>query len=110
MRWLLLKDLQIMRRSPLVTRALLVAYPIVIAVLIGFASSAAAPNRRGSRSSTRSRRAAAISRRRQEAAARPASSGRICKKVECVRVRKILPPWTYSLSRPSASTCSTPTS
>lgn len=38
MRWLLLKDLQIMRRSPLLT-ALLVAYPIVIAVLIGFALS-----------------------------------------------------------------------
>ena len=38
MRWLLLKDLQIMRRSPLVT-GLLVAYPIVIAVLIGFALS-----------------------------------------------------------------------
>jgi ABC-2 type transport system permease protein len=38
MRWLLLKDLQIMRRSPLVT-ALLVVYPIVIAVLIGFALS-----------------------------------------------------------------------
>src|SRR3954471_220195 len=38
MRWLLLKDLQIMRRSPLVT-ALLILYPIVIAVLIGFALS-----------------------------------------------------------------------
>ena len=38
MRWLLLKDLQIMRRSPLLT-ALLVVYPIVIAVLIGFALS-----------------------------------------------------------------------
>ncbi len=38
MRWLLLKDLQIMRRSPLVT-GLLIAYPIVIAVLIGFALS-----------------------------------------------------------------------
>ncbi len=38
MRWLLLKDLQILRRSPLVT-ALLVLYPIVIAVLIGFALS-----------------------------------------------------------------------
>jgi ABC-2 type transport system permease protein len=37
-RWLLLKDLQILRRSPLVT-ALLIAYPIVIAVLIGFALS-----------------------------------------------------------------------
>ena len=38
MRWLFLKDLQILRRSPLVT-ALLVIYPVVIAVLIGFALS-----------------------------------------------------------------------
>ena len=38
MRWLLAKDLTILRRSPLLT-ALLVAYPIVIAVLIGFALS-----------------------------------------------------------------------
>jgi ABC-2 type transport system permease protein len=38
MRWLLLKDLQILRRSPLVS-ALLVLYPVVIAILIGFALS-----------------------------------------------------------------------
>lgn len=38
MRWLLVKDLQILRRSPLLL-ALLVIYPIVIAVLIGFALS-----------------------------------------------------------------------
>ncbi len=38
MRWLLAKDLTLLRRSPLVT-ALLVLYPIVIAVLIGFALS-----------------------------------------------------------------------
>lgn len=38
MRWLLLKDLQILRRSPLLT-GLLILYPIVIAVLIGFALS-----------------------------------------------------------------------
>jgi ABC-type transport system involved in cytochrome c biogenesis permease component len=38
MRWLLLKDLQILRRSPLLV-ALLVLYPILIAVLIGFALS-----------------------------------------------------------------------
>ena len=38
MRWLLLKDLQILRRSPLLV-ALLVLYPIVIATLIGFALS-----------------------------------------------------------------------
>ncbi len=38
MRWVLLKDLQILRRSPLLS-ALLVIYPIVIALLIGFALS-----------------------------------------------------------------------
>ena len=38
MRWLLVKDLQILRRSPLIT-ALLIIYPIAIAVLIGFALS-----------------------------------------------------------------------
>jgi ABC-type multidrug transport system permease subunit len=38
MRWLLLKDLRILWRSPLLV-ALLVLYPIVIAVLIGFAIS-----------------------------------------------------------------------
>ncbi len=40
MRWLLLKDLQILRRSPL-QAVLLVAYPILIAVLVGFALSRA---------------------------------------------------------------------
>ncbi|MBA2504937.1 MAG: ABC transporter permease [Thermoleophilaceae bacterium] len=39
MRWLFLKDLTILRRSPLLV-ALLVIYPIVISVLIGFALSA----------------------------------------------------------------------
>jgi ABC-2 type transport system permease protein len=38
-RWLLLKDLQILRRSPLLV-ALLVIYPIVLSVLIGLALSA----------------------------------------------------------------------
>jgi ABC-2 type transport system permease protein len=38
MRWLLLKDMQILRRSPL-QAVLLVAYPILIAVLVGFAIS-----------------------------------------------------------------------
>lgn len=38
MRWLLLKDLQILRRSPLLV-GLLVVYPVLIAVLIGFALS-----------------------------------------------------------------------
>jgi ABC-type transport system involved in cytochrome c biogenesis permease component len=38
MRWLFLKDLQILRRSPL-QAFLLVAYPVLLAVLIGFAVS-----------------------------------------------------------------------
>ena len=38
MRWLLMKDLLILRRSPLLV-GLLIAYPIVVAVLIGFALS-----------------------------------------------------------------------
>ncbi|MGB2711976.1 MAG: ABC transporter permease [Conexibacter sp.] len=38
MRWLLLKDLRILRRSPLLV-ALLVIYPIAIALLMGFALS-----------------------------------------------------------------------
>ncbi len=38
MRWLLLKDLQILRRSPLQV-LLLVAYPVLVAVLVGFAIS-----------------------------------------------------------------------
>jgi hypothetical protein len=38
MRWLLLKDLQLLRRSPL-QAALLVAYPVLIALLVGFAIS-----------------------------------------------------------------------
>lgn len=36
MRWLLLKDLRILRRSPL-QLALLILYPVVIAILVGFA-------------------------------------------------------------------------
>ena len=40
MRWLLLKDLRILRRSPLLI-ALLVIYPIALAVLIGLALSGA---------------------------------------------------------------------
>lgn len=38
MRWLLLKDLQILRRSPL-QAALLIVYPMLLAILVGFAIS-----------------------------------------------------------------------
>ena len=54
MRWLLLKDLQILRRSPL-QAVLLVAYPVLIAVLVGFAISPRTRASRGSPSSTKSR-------------------------------------------------------
>src|SRR6478672_8301488 len=38
MRWLLLKDLRILRRSPFLV-AMLVAYPVIISILIGLALS-----------------------------------------------------------------------
>jgi hypothetical protein len=38
MRWLLLKDLQILRRSPLLV-VMLIAYPVIISILIGLALS-----------------------------------------------------------------------
>jgi hypothetical protein len=38
MRWLLLKDLQILRRSPLIA-TLLVAYPVILGILVGLALS-----------------------------------------------------------------------
>jgi ABC-type multidrug transport system permease subunit len=38
MRWLLLKDLQILRRSPMLV-AILIAYPVIISVLIGLSLS-----------------------------------------------------------------------
>jgi hypothetical protein len=37
-RWLLVKDLQILRRSPLLV-GLLIVYPVAIALMIGFALS-----------------------------------------------------------------------
>ena len=37
MKWLLLKDLQILRRSPL-QLALLIIYPVAVALLVGFAA------------------------------------------------------------------------
>ena len=77
MRWLLLKDLQILRRSPLLT-ALLVIYPIVLAVLIGFAisrgpekPSVAFLNRDPLRRGAGDRRRAASTRRTPSRALRP---------------------------------------
>jgi hypothetical protein len=83
MRWLLLKDLQILRRSPL-QAVLLVAYPILIALLVGFAVSRGPEKPRvaflnevpsGSRITVGGQRLPSAS-----------VSERICHRVECVHV------------------------
>jgi ABC-2 type transport system permease protein len=82
-RWLLLKDLQILRRSPL-QAVLLVAYPILIAVLVGFAISRGPEKPRvaflnevpaGSRVRVGGQELAATG-----------VGDRICRRVECVHV------------------------
>ena len=84
MRWLLLKDLQILRRSPL-QAVLLVAYPILIALLVGFAISGGSEKPRvaflneipaESRVSVGGRQLPAIG-----------IDDRVCARVECVDVR-----------------------
>lgn len=82
-RWLLLKDLQILRRSPL-QAVLLVAYPILIAVLVGFAISRGPETPRvaflnevpqGTRITVGGEQLASSN-----------VQGRICRRVECVFV------------------------
>ncbi len=84
MRWLLLKDLQILRRSPL-QAVLLIAYPVLIALLIGFAISREPGKPRvaflneippGARIAGGGGRLPAVG-----------VNDRICRKVECVDVR-----------------------
>ncbi len=84
MRWLLLKDLQILRRSPL-QAVLLVAYPVLIALLVGFAISRDPEKPRvallnevpsGTRVSVGDRQLPAAG-----------VSDRICARVECVGVK-----------------------
>jgi hypothetical protein len=83
-RWLLLKDLQILRRSPL-QAVLLVAYPVLIAILVGFAISPDSGKPRvaflnevpaGTRVTVGERQLPAIG-----------VSDRICEQVECVKVK-----------------------
>jgi ABC-2 type transport system permease protein len=83
-RWLLLKDLQILRRSPL-QAFLLVAYPVLIAILVGFAISGGPQTPRvaflnevpaGSRVSVGGHQLPAAG-----------VSNRICSRVECVHVK-----------------------
>ncbi|HUB99432.1 MAG TPA: ABC transporter permease [Solirubrobacterales bacterium] len=83
MRWLLLKDLQILRRSPL-QAALLVAWPILIAVLVGFAISGGSEKPRVAFLNE----VPAESRISVGGEGLPAANvkNRICKRVECVEV------------------------
>jgi hypothetical protein len=84
MRWLLLKDLQILRRSPL-QAFLLVAYPVLIALLVGLAISGGPSKPRVAflnevPSDTR----VSVGGQQLPAAG---VSGRICSRVECVPVK-----------------------
>jgi ABC-type multidrug transport system permease subunit len=83
-RWLLLKDLQILRRSPL-QALLLVAYPVLIAILVGFAISPDNQKPRvaflnevppGTRVTVGERQLPSIG-----------VSDRICEQVDCIKVR-----------------------
>jgi ABC-2 type transport system permease protein len=83
-RWLLLKDLQILRRSPL-QAVLLVAYPVLIAVLVGFAISREPEKPRvaflneipsGTRVTVGGQQLPSVG-----------VSDRICRRVECVHVK-----------------------
>ncbi len=84
MRWLLLKDLQILRRSPL-QAFLLVAYPVLIAVLVGFAISRGPEKPRVAFLNE----VPANTRVSVGGARLPAAgvSNRICSRVECVHVK-----------------------
>jgi ABC-type multidrug transport system permease subunit len=83
-RWLLLKDLQILRRSPL-QALLLVLYPVLIAVLVGFAISRGPEKPRVAFLNE----VPADTRVSVGGAKLPAAgvSDRICSRVECVHVK-----------------------
>ena len=84
MRWLLLKDLQILRRSPL-QALLLIVYPVLIAVLVGFAISRGPEKPRVAFLNE----VPADTRVSVGGQQLPAAgvSGRICSRVECVHVK-----------------------
>jgi ABC-2 type transport system permease protein len=83
MRWLLLKDLQILRRSPL-QAVLLVAYPVLIAILVGFAISRGPEKPRVAfLNEVPAHTRVSVGGQQLPAAG---VSGRICARVECVRV------------------------
>lgn len=83
MRWLLLKDLQILRRSPLQS-SLLVLYPVLIAVLVGFAISRGPEKPRVAFLNEVPRNSRIVV--GGQKLPRANVQGRICGKVECVQV------------------------
>jgi ABC-type multidrug transport system permease subunit len=84
MRWLLLKDLQILRRSPL-QAVLLVAYPVLIAILVGFAISRGPEKPRVAfLNEVPSETRVSVGGQQLPAAG---VSDRICARVECVHVK-----------------------
>ena len=82
MRWLLVKDLQLLRRSPLVT-GLLVIYPIVLAVLIGLAISRS-PEKPRVAFLNQIPQGAGLNLGRPAASARSEARRQLCAKIECV--------------------------
>jgi ABC-2 type transport system permease protein len=83
-RWLLLKDLQILRRSPL-QAVLLVAYPVLIAVLVGFAISPDSEKPRVAFLNEVPADTRVVVGERQLPSI--GVSDRICEQVECIRVK-----------------------
>src|ERR1700710_946081 len=83
MRWLLLKDLQILRRSPL-QAVLLVVYPVLIAILVGLAVSRG-PEKPKVAFLNEGPQNARISLSGQKLPSANVQA-RICEKVECVQV------------------------
>jgi ABC-2 family transporter protein len=84
MRWLLIKDLQLLRRSPLVT-GLLIVYPIVLAVLIGLAISRS-PEKPRVAFLNQIPRGSGLSLGETGGFSQEEARRRLCDKVECVPV------------------------
>jgi ABC-type multidrug transport system permease subunit len=82
MRWLLVKDLQLLRRSPLVT-GLLIVYPIVLAVLIGLAISRT-PDKPRVAFLNQIPRSAGLSLGETGGFSQEEARRRLCAKIECV--------------------------
>ncbi len=85
MRWLLLKDLQILRRSPLIA-TLLVVYPVALGLLIGFALSGDDGKPRVAFLNEVPNEDEIVVGGGEEGIDRGIARGELCKRVECVDV------------------------